>query len=117
MYLSFSNADLGTGSFGYVRRATRIVDKKQVAIKVIPKRNVKGHFDMVYAEMKVLEGLSHPNVIGFFEWFESRYVSAILLLLPSPHDLLTKSILEKSFIWCLNCKYLENETLHGYAED
>ncbi|CDS08840.1 hypothetical protein LRAMOSA10201 [Lichtheimia ramosa] len=63
---------LGTGSFGYVRRATRIVDKKQVAIKVIPKRNVKGHFHMVYAEMKVLEGLSHPNVIGFFEWFESR---------------------------------------------
>lgn len=43
-----------------------------VAIKIIPKTKVKGHFDMVYSEMKVLEGLSHPNVIGCYDWFESR---------------------------------------------
>ncbi|KAI9366354.1 kinase-like domain-containing protein [Pilaira anomala] len=64
--------ELGSGSYGYVKKATRIEDNKQVAIKIIPKSKVKGHFDLVYSEMKVLEGLSHPNVIGFYDWFESR---------------------------------------------
>ncbi|KAI8146563.1 kinase-like domain-containing protein [Fennellomyces sp. T-0311] len=64
---------LGTGSFGSVKKATRLSDNKEVAVKVIPKRNVKGHFDMVYAEIHVLEGLHHhPNVIDFYDWFESR---------------------------------------------
>ncbi|KAI9494957.1 kinase-like domain-containing protein [Zychaea mexicana] len=65
-------ATLGTGSFGFVKQATRLTDNKEVAIKVIPKRNVKGHFDMVYAETKVLEGLHHENVIDFLDFFESR---------------------------------------------
>ncbi|GAA5808507.1 hypothetical protein MFLAVUS_001898 [Mucor flavus] len=64
--------ELGSGSYGYVKKATRIADEKQVAIKIIPKSKVKDHFEMVYSEMKVLEGLSHPNVIGFYDWFESR---------------------------------------------
>ncbi|KAF7722820.1 hypothetical protein EC973_002665 [Apophysomyces ossiformis] len=63
---------LGSGSFGSVKKATRLADNKDVAVKVIPKRNVKGHFEMVYAEMRVLKGLNHPNVIGFYDWFESR---------------------------------------------
>ncbi|KAI9314429.1 kinase-like domain-containing protein [Dichotomocladium elegans] len=63
---------LGSGSFGCVKRATRVADQKQVAIKIIPKRNLKNHLDMVHAEMRVLEGLSHPNVIDFYDWFESR---------------------------------------------
>ncbi|KAI8074091.1 kinase-like domain-containing protein [Gongronella butleri] len=64
--------ELGNGSFGSVRRAVRIFDDKPVAIKVIPKKTVKGHFDMVFDEMKVLQDLDHPNVIGFYDWFESR---------------------------------------------
>ncbi|KAG0163865.1 hypothetical protein DFQ28_009590 [Apophysomyces sp. BC1034] len=63
---------LGSGSFGSVKKATRLADNKDVAVKVIPKRNVKDRFDMVYAEMRVLQGLNHPNVIGFYDWFESR---------------------------------------------
>ncbi|KAI7849581.1 kinase-like domain-containing protein [Circinella umbellata] len=61
---------LGTGSFGCVKKATRTTDNKNVAIKVILKRNVKDHFDMVYAETKVLEGLHHKNVIGFLDFFD-----------------------------------------------
>lgn len=63
---------LGCGSYGYVKKAIRIEDNTPVAIKIIPKSKVIGHFDMVYAEMHVLEGLSHPNIIGFYDWFESR---------------------------------------------
>lgn len=55
-----------------MKKATRIEDNKEVAIKIIPKSKVKGHFDMVYSEMAMLEGLSHSNVIGFYDWFESR---------------------------------------------
>ncbi|KAI8877278.1 Pkinase-domain-containing protein [Backusella circina FSU 941] len=66
------NEVLGSGSFGSVKRATRISDGKEVAIKVIPKRNVKNHFDMVQDEVGVLKDLNHPNVIGFYDSFESR---------------------------------------------
>ncbi|KAI9478414.1 MAG: kinase-like domain-containing protein [Benjaminiella poitrasii] len=62
---------LGSGSFGSVKRAIRISDNKEVAIKVIPKKNVKNHFDMVKDEVAVLQSLNHPNVIGFYDYFES----------------------------------------------
>ncbi|KAL0078417.1 calcium/calmodulin dependent protein kinase [Phycomyces blakesleeanus] len=63
---------LGSGTFGTVRQATRISDKKEVAIKVISKKFMKGHYDMVHSEMEIMQGLDHPNVIGFYDWFESR---------------------------------------------
>ncbi|KAI8327911.1 kinase-like domain-containing protein [Chlamydoabsidia padenii] len=64
--------ELGSGTFGSVKKAKHIFDGKDCAIKVIPKKIVKGHFDMVFDEMKVLQKLDHPNVIGFYDWFESR---------------------------------------------
>ncbi|ORE02826.1 Pkinase-domain-containing protein [Rhizopus microsporus var. microsporus] len=63
---------LGSGSFGSVKKAIRNSDGKEVAIKIIPKRNVKNHNDMVKDEVNVLKGLNHPNVIGFYDYFESR---------------------------------------------
>jgi calcium/calmodulin-dependent protein kinase I len=42
-----------------------------VAIKVIAKKNVKGHEHMVYDEMNLLKRLNHPNIVKFHEWFES----------------------------------------------
>lgn len=63
---------LGSGSFGSVKKAIRISDGKEVAIKIIPKRNVQNHFDMVKDEVGVLANLNHPNVIGYYDSFESR---------------------------------------------
>ncbi|KAI8578786.1 hypothetical protein K450DRAFT_245517 [Umbelopsis ramanniana AG] len=63
---------LGSGSYGSVKRATRISDGLEVAVKIIPKKNVTGHFDMVLSEMNVLKGVDHPNIIHFYDWFESR---------------------------------------------
>jgi calcium/calmodulin-dependent protein kinase I len=57
-----------------VKKAIRISDGKEVAIKIIPKTKVKNHFDMVKDEVSVLENLHHPNVIGFYDSFESRLV-------------------------------------------
>lgn len=42
-----------------------------VAIKVIAKKNVKGHEHMVYDEMNLLKRLNHPHIVKFYEWFES----------------------------------------------
>ncbi|CAO3677515.1 unnamed protein product [Umbelopsis vinacea] len=63
---------LGNGTFGNVRMAYRNSDNLPVAVKSIPKKNVSGHFEVVYREMTVLQGLSHPNITTFYDWFESR---------------------------------------------
>ncbi|KAJ6551840.1 kinase-like domain-containing protein [Mycena capillaripes] len=46
--------------------------KKEVALKLIPKKKVKGNEASVWGEMEVLKGLDHPNIVKFYEWFESR---------------------------------------------
>jgi len=45
---------------------------KDVALKVIPKKKVKESEANVWGEMEVLKGLDHPNIVKFYEWFESR---------------------------------------------
>lgn len=77
LFLSFSLPNAykralytGVGSFGNVKTAIRLQDQLPVAIKVIPKDKV--NYSMVYSEMAVLEGIDHPNVLQFYDWFESR---------------------------------------------
>ncbi|KAG6811134.1 hypothetical protein H0H92_008830 [Tricholoma furcatifolium] len=45
---------------------------KDVALKMIPKKKVKGNEASVWGEMEVLKGLNHRNIVKFYEWFESR---------------------------------------------
>jgi calcium/calmodulin-dependent protein kinase I len=47
-------------------------ETKEVALKIIPKKKVKGNEAAVWGEMEVLKGLDHPNIVKFYEWFESR---------------------------------------------
>ncbi|KIK68706.1 hypothetical protein GYMLUDRAFT_190024 [Collybiopsis luxurians FD-317 M1] len=53
-------------------RTTSFSLKKDVALKLIPKKKVKGNEETVWGEMDVLKGLDHPNIVKFYEWFESR---------------------------------------------
>jgi len=39
---------------------------KEVALKVIPKKKVKGNEASVWGEMEVLKGLDHPNIVRLF---------------------------------------------------
>jgi calcium/calmodulin-dependent protein kinase I len=39
-----------------------------VAVKIILKKTVKGHEDMVEKEIGVLKNLSHPNIVNFLDW-------------------------------------------------
>ncbi|KAI0259297.1 kinase-like domain-containing protein [Gloeopeniophorella convolvens] len=45
---------------------------REIALKIIPKKKVKGNEASVWGEMEVLKGLDHPNIVKFYEWFESR---------------------------------------------
>ena len=36
---------------------------KEVALKIIPKKKVKGNEASVWGEMEVLKGLDHPNIV------------------------------------------------------
>ncbi|KAJ7603827.1 kinase-like domain-containing protein [Roridomyces roridus] len=53
-------------------KASKWPTAKEVALKTISKKKVKGNEAMVWAEMEALKGLDHPNIIKFYEWFESR---------------------------------------------
>ncbi|KAI8885456.1 Pkinase-domain-containing protein [Backusella circina FSU 941] len=64
--------EIGSGSYGYVKKAKRKEDGLAVAIKIIPKSKVEDRYDMVKDEMTIMKGLEHPNVIGLYDWFESR---------------------------------------------
>ncbi|KAL7413588.1 kinase-like domain-containing protein [Mrakia frigida] len=70
--------ELGKGTFGKVIRCTWKAapppgsPERDVAMKVIPKKAVKGKEQDVMGEMEVLKDLNHPNIVKFWEWFESR---------------------------------------------
>ncbi|KAF9341087.1 hypothetical protein BGZ91_011008 [Linnemannia elongata] len=64
--------DLGTGTYGTVKKARALDTGNDVAVKIILKKTVKGHEDMVEKEIGVLKNLSHPNIVNFLDWFESR---------------------------------------------
>jgi calcium/calmodulin-dependent protein kinase I len=41
-------------------------ETRDVALKVIPKKKVKGNEDSVWGEMNVLKGLDHRNIVSLF---------------------------------------------------
>jgi len=61
---------LGAGTYGIVKEADGPTGK--VAIKIILKKNVKGNDQMVYDELEMLQTLTHPHIVKFVDWFESR---------------------------------------------
>ena len=65
----------GTGAFGEVKQAvwTRPSDgaKIQVAVKMMKKKAIKGNDD-VFDDINVLKGLDHPNIVKFYDSFESK---------------------------------------------
>ncbi|KAG0045815.1 hypothetical protein BGZ83_008953 [Gryganskiella cystojenkinii] len=59
--------DLGTGTYGTVKQAKALDTGNDVAVKIILKKTVKGHEDMVEKEIGVLKNLSHPHIVNFLD--------------------------------------------------
>lgn len=66
---------LGAGSFGVVRQARKLSTNEDVAIKILLKKALQGNnvqLQMLYEELSILQKLSHPNIVSFKDWFESK---------------------------------------------
>ncbi|KAK4050949.1 tRNA dihydrouridine synthase [Microbotryomycetes sp. JL221] len=67
---------LGIGAFGEVKQATWTRpdsgEQIEVAVKVMKKKELKGDEAAVFEEIDVLKGLEHPNIVKFYDWFESK---------------------------------------------
>ncbi|EOR01424.1 hypothetical protein E3P92_01584 [Wallemia ichthyophaga] len=66
---------LGEGAFGKVVRAewdNHPDGKQDVAVKVISKKKAQGNESAIFDETNLLKHLNHPNIVSFYEWYESR---------------------------------------------
>lgn len=76
MHLLISRALKGAGTYGVVKSATMIRSGQQVAVKIILKKGVRNNEQMVYDEFNVLQKLSHPHIVKFVDWFESKVIGS-----------------------------------------
>lgn len=65
---------LGMGAYGKVFSATDKMDPSvKIAIKCIEKRKLpKKIITMIKQEVHILQNLDHPNVVRYFETYESK---------------------------------------------
>ncbi|KAJ3333630.1 hypothetical protein HDU76_005859 [Blyttiomyces sp. JEL0837] len=74
--------ELGTGGFGFVCGARRILDDKEVAVKFILKSKVPSSswvrdkdYGVIPMEVYILKSVNHPNIIAFLDCYDDeKYV-------------------------------------------
>lgn len=72
---------LGSGHFGIVKRATSLNphDRKEYAIKSIPKAKVGFNKSSLERELEHLMSVNHPNIIKLYEVYEdSNYIHIVM---------------------------------------
>lgn len=73
---------IGQGSFGFVLRARRLRDDRELAVKFILRQNINQaawifnpELGMVPSEVHFLQRLNHPGIVQFYDFFDDgRYV-------------------------------------------
>lgn len=66
---------LGNGAFGYVYQAMNGISPDPIAIKVIPKKNIKSVSDQqrLQREIEATAFLHHPNIVKLHDFFSDNY--------------------------------------------
>ena len=87
----FKEKPLGGGNFGTVRKAYRKADDKNnreyYAIKSIPKKNLtEKDFTNLIKEVSIISGLSHPNIIKFYETYHDEHFFHLVMELCEGKD-------------------------------
>ncbi|KAI5952853.1 CMK2 [Candida jiufengensis] len=88
---------LGAGSFGIVRYARDRETGEDVAVKIILKKALKGNEEMILDEMKLLEQLHNPHIVGFRDWFESKDKFYLVTQLATGGELFDRIIKQGKF--------------------
>ncbi|KAJ4458589.1 putative Serine/threonine-protein kinase sepA [Paratrimastix pyriformis] len=72
---------IGKGAAGTVWKAINTVTGDFVAIKQIPLQNVESEQDLdaIQSEVKLLEGLNHPNIVKYIDTIRSKDCLSIIL--------------------------------------
>ena len=61
---------LGSGAFGTVRKAVHKATKQERAIKILKKSNQDEQ--KLFLEVNILSKLSHPNIMGIYEFYDDQ---------------------------------------------
>ncbi len=69
---------IATGVYGNIIIAHSVKHKATVAIKIMNKLETKNVEDL-YREVKILKGLYHPNIIKFYESFDTMFQLYIIM--------------------------------------
>lgn len=71
---------LGKGKYGLVKRGTHKKSKKEVAIKIVKKKDLSlKDVELLKREIEVLKVCQHPNIIRFYDVFEnSDYIYIVM---------------------------------------
>jgi len=90
-FYKFKEGILGGGNFGTVRKAYRKADDKNnreyYAIKSIPKKNLtEKDFTNLIKEVNIISGLSHPNIIKFYETYHDQHFFHLVMELCEGRD-------------------------------
>ncbi|OZJ01638.1 hypothetical protein BZG36_05413 [Bifiguratus adelaidae] len=105
---------VGTGTYGEVKEATRLSDGQVVAVKIVRKKRLSGCEDLVDREMEALQGLHHPNVIHFLDWFESRDKYYLVFEMASGGELFAR-IVERGRFSEKDAAHILGDILSGVA--
>lgn len=64
---------LGEGTYGKVKLARNMKENREVALKIINKRNIKkkSHLRRVLREIRIMSVVDHPNLCKFYQSFET----------------------------------------------
>lgn len=70
-HTNFTFHSLGRGQFGVVRKAFCKTTGKEFAIKIVPKKNLTRQMTEIQSECTGLVALNHPNIIKFYDIYET----------------------------------------------
>jgi 5'-AMP-activated protein kinase, catalytic alpha subunit len=66
--------NIGSGTFGKVRRAVHVPTGKPVAVKVLNKQRINSKKDAarIEREITILKRINHPNLLKLFQLIETQ---------------------------------------------
>ena len=62
--------EIGSGSFGSVRKCIHIATGQLRAVKLISKDNATASSDDIKKSLEILGELDHPNIVALYEYYE-----------------------------------------------